>query len=173
VNAPLRPATTVRRATAAEWSALRDLRLRALRTDPTAFGSTLAREQEYDERLWRDRAERGATSRATSTWVAEGPSGELVGMATVSEVEGTVNVFAMWVDPGMRGVGVGGALLDAGLAWAGSAFPRRPVRLEVNPKQTAAVRLYESRGFRRTGRTEPLGHTPGEVVREMIRPSTE
>jgi len=75
----------------------------------------------------------------------------------------------MWVDPRWRGKGIGGELLDAGLAWAASALPGRPVYLEVNPTQTVAIHLYESRGFRPTGVTRPLGHGPRGTVTEMVR----
>jgi len=92
----------------------------------------------------------------------------LVGVAAVAFVEGEWHVFAMWVDPAFRRRGLGGRLLDAGLAWFRVTAPHRPLRLDVNPQQGDAVRLYESRGFRRTGSSSPLGHTAGETVEAMV-----
>ena len=162
----------VRRAVTAEWQALREFRLRALKSDPLAFGSTLAEEATYDEARWRKRATDGSASSTTSQWVAEDNSGRLVGSIVVAEVDGKVYLFAMWVEPKFRGRGIGAQLLDTGLLWAGSAFPGRDVHLDVNPRQAAAVRLYESRGFRRSADDRPLGHTPGETRYEMrFRPS--
>lgn len=163
-----RPPITIRRSTSSEWSALRTLRLKALASDPLAFGSTLADEAGFDEHEWRMRAKDGAESTTTSQWVAEDPLGDLVGSMTVARVDGRIYIFAMWVEPSHRGRGVGALLLDRGLEWAHSVYPRESIHLDVNPRQKAAVRLYESRGFRRSQPDRPLGHTPGEVRYEMI-----
>ncbi len=164
-------AIVVRRSRSTEWPALRRLRLRGLASDPLAFGSTLAEEEAFGEARWRERATSGAESATTAQWVAETPMGELVGGVVIAQIEGDVHVFAMWLEPEFRGRGIGARLLDAGLAWAGTTFPGRSVHLDVNPRQTAAVRLYESRGFRRTGADRPLGHTDGETRFEMTRPA--
>ena len=172
----MKPTTdiVIRRAQASEWRALRDLRLRALGADPLAFGSTLAQELAFDEERWRRRASDGSGSATTSQWVAQDGSGSLVGSIVVAQVEGKVYVFGMWVEPRCRGRGIGARLLDTGLTWAGSAFPGSAVLLDVNPRQTAAVRLYESRGFHRSGEDRPLGHSPPETRFEMTlqRPTT-
>lgn len=160
---------TVRRVVPEDWSALRELRLRALTTDPLAFGSTVAREAAYPDELWKERTERAALSATSSQWIAATPSGRLVGTAVVAEMEGRLHVFAMWVEPEFRNAGLGRRLLDSGLRWAEEKFAGRDVHLEVNPGQAAAVRLYESRGFRFVGEPRPIGHTPGVFVRPMIR----
>lgn len=160
----------VRRARASEWPELRELRLRALRADPLAFGGTLAEELALPEARWVERADRGATSATSGNWVAEDRTGGLVGSSVLAEVDGEVHLFAMWVDPHHRRAGLGGRLLDAALAWGDHAFPGRVVRLEVNPRQASAVALYRSRGFRATGTRRPLGHQDGEWVEEMVRP---
>ncbi len=163
--------TTVRRARAEEWEELRGLRLRALRTDPLAFGSNLDREEAFPEELWRSRALRGAEASDQATFVAVAPEGNLVGTAVVTGSDRGCELYGMWVDPSRRGEGVGGLLLDAALGWA-EAGPWPPVvRLEVNLRQADAVRLYRSRGFGPSGRSRPLEHTPGEVVHEMMRPA--
>ena len=163
------PNGVVRRVLAADWQALRRLRLRALESDPLAFGSTLSEELGVPDQRWRDRATTGAESPTSGQWVAEEVSGELVGSIVVAEVGNQLYVFGMWVEPRLRGRGIGGRLLDTGLAWAAATFPGREVRLDVNPRQAGAVRLYESRGFRRSGPDRPLGHTPGESRYEMVR----
>src|SRR5687767_13136762 len=52
---------TVRQFTAAEWRTYRDLRLRALRDDPDAFGSTYEREAARPAEDWKDRLAAGVT----------------------------------------------------------------------------------------------------------------
>ena len=54
----------------------------------------------------------------------------------------------MWVDPTVRGRGVGTALVDAVEAWARS-WGGREVILWVFPTNVDAVRLYERIGFER------------------------
>jgi ribosomal protein S18 acetylase RimI-like enzyme len=160
----------VRRVRATDLEAYRTARLRSLREDPLAFGSTLAREEEFPPERWQQRLEQGASSPVDATWVAMEEEGDLVGMMSLVLVEGRYRIFGMWVAPERRRQGLGARMLDLGLAWAGSHAPTSGVALDVNPRQAAAVRLYESRGFVRTGKSEPLGHTAGEIAVEMVRP---
>ncbi len=161
----------IRRIAPSEWALHRDLRLRALASDPLAFGSTLAREQAYPEDLWKERTARSASSEEATTLLAIVPGDRPVGMVVAALVNEAPHIFGMWVEPSWRGRGVGGRLLDEALEWTGQVRPTSEVQLEVNPNQAAAVALYESRGFVRTGAVSPLGHTAGESVIGMKRPS--
>lgn len=159
----------IRRLLTADWEAFRALRLQALKTDPLAFGSTLERETAYPEDRWRNWAESGALGDESATFVVEAADGRLLGMAGLFTDRREYHIWGMWVSPEVRGQGLGRDLLDRALSWAESTHPRRAVRLDVNPAQRAAVRLYESRGFRPTGTTTPLGHDPPGVVQGMVR----
>ncbi len=160
----------VRRVRPEEPGLFRSLRLRALETDPLAFGSTLARESAYPPERWATWTREGAEGERTATWVAETANGEPVGMAGVFFLDGEFHVWGMWVAPPFRGTGWGGRLLDELLRWVATTLSGARVRLEVNPEQEAAVRTYLSRGFRFTGSPRPLGHHPPAAVREMVRP---
>ena len=163
-----RGSVEIRRLRPEEWSAHRELRLKALATDPLAFGSTLVREEAFADELWKARTVRGAASNDTALFVADAGSEGLVGMVAIALLEGQWHVFAMWVEPGRRGEGIGGMLLDAGLNWFRARTSGEPLHLDVNPRQGDAVRLYENRGFRRTGISSPLGHTDGETTVSMV-----
>lgn len=154
----------------ADWTFFRDVRLRALATEPWAFGSTLARERGFSEDQWKERIIRNSATSPSATWAAIDSADRFVGIVTAARVDGTFRIFAMWVAPEKRGQGIAGRLLDEALSWIEGAAPRSSVALEVNPRAAAAVRLYESRGFCPTGKSAPLGHTPRERVQEMIRP---
>ena len=156
-----------------EWQQYRDLRLNALESDPLAFGSTLRREQGFAPEVWKDRISQGRQTLVSCTWVAVNAAGRFVGTTAAVDMEGRVHIFAMWVDPEYRDVGIGGRLLDAALTWIRETHPARAVVLDVNPRQIAAVRLYESRGFRSTGSSSPLPHTPGERTIEMTLPAAD
>jgi GNAT superfamily N-acetyltransferase len=90
-----------------EWAALKALRLQALASDPGAFGGRLDDAIEHDDDLWRKRA--AADPAETTTFVAEGPDGHLVGMAVgarIPERADAAGLFGMWVAPEARGRGV-------------------------------------------------------------------
>jgi GNAT superfamily N-acetyltransferase len=158
----------VRRVRADEASRLRALRLRALADAPWAFGSTLAREEALAEQVWRERAAQGAAGETAVTYVAE-DADRWIGMATglVTETEpARLDLVGMFVEPAARGRGVGGALVEAVLAWA-RARGAGGLYLWVTTTNRAAITLYERCGFRPTGATKPLDHTPTLLEQEM------
>lgn len=73
--------------------------------------------------------------------------GAAIGCGAVRRIEeGVAEVKRMYVAPGMRGRGVGRALLDALEAEARALGARRLV-LETGPRQPEAIALYERAGF--------------------------
>jgi len=84
--------------------------------------------------------------------VADGPSGiggHLVGMlADLSDMwtKTRAELVSMYVQPALRGHGVGGSLVDAFVEWA---HARGASRLHVTAyaANAAALALYQSRGF--------------------------
>ncbi|WP_101523977.1 GNAT family N-acetyltransferase [Nocardioides houyundeii] len=88
------------------WKRLRDVRLAALAESPEMFGSSLAREQGFDEAEWRRRAARPATFLACR-------DGLDVGIAGAYELDGDWRLAGMWIAPSVRGTGVVEALVDA------------------------------------------------------------
>ena len=158
---------TVRRIQAEEWERLRALRLRALADAPMAFGATLAAEQAQPDEFWRERVAGGATEDDRATFIAE-CDGTWVGMGhCVLEAGGAGErpawVFGMWVDPAVRRHGTAQALLRVLAAWARERGADM-LNLHVVETNAPAIALYERLGFRATGATEPLPHTPS--VRE-------
>ena len=120
------------------------------------FGSTLAKEQSFDEAEWRRRAARPATFIASRDGVD-------VGMAGVYEFDGGWCVMGMWIAPAARGTGVVDALVNAceSLAQDAGATTIALWVMEDNPRgQHAYVRLgYDFTGTRehvRDGRDELL-----------------
>ena len=88
------------------------------------------------------------------TWVPEAclvaeEGGEPVGAILVTDnppwddVEGLTFIIDLFVAPGKRGRGIGGALVDAALAAVGD----REVGLRVESENAAARRIYERHGF--------------------------
>ena len=118
------------------------------------FGSTLAKEQSFDEAEWRRRAARPATFLASRDGVD-------VGMAGVYDIDGEWWVMGMWLAPQARGTGVVEALVRAceSVAQEAGATTVALGVMEDNPRgRRAYVRLgYEFTGERehvRDGRDE-------------------
>jgi hypothetical protein len=95
-----------RQAQAADWEALRQLRLRALADAPDAFASTLEAEVAFPDEVWWQRAQGGP---ASATFIAR-EGGVDVGLVRVfaePEVPGRMHLVSMWVDPGLPAAGGG------------------------------------------------------------------
>ena len=162
----------IRRIRADEGPQLRALRLRALADAPMAFGSTLAHEQGYPPDLWRERAAGASGGRDRATFIAE-RDGHWVGLATgLARPEHQQSLepllVGMFVDSTIRRLGVGVALVEAVSGWARACGAPR-LTLWVTSGNDPAVALYHRCGFRLTGITRPLAHTPTLTEREMIR----
>lgn len=124
------------------------LRLRALREELSAFGSS------YDD--VKDRP----LEKVADQLAGEGDNftlgafadGTLVGMVTFrrpteSKSRHTSGIYGMYVTPEAQGRGIGGAVLDALLARARALPGLEQIYLGVATTQVAARALYRSRGF--------------------------
>lgn len=103
-----------------------------------------------------DRAERhaeltAALASADSAQLVAEAGGEVVGHLGITLRPYGVAELGMMVAAAWRGVGVGGALLAAGIDWARGAGAHK-VALQVWPHNEAALRLYRRFGFVEEGR---------------------
>lgn len=103
----------VERAEETDWERVKVVRLAALAESPSAFGSTLAEEREYDEADWREWRRETATFLAVQDGV---PIGIAAGVSGTSRDER--KLIAMRLHPGHRGAGASMALLAAVRKWA-------------------------------------------------------
>lgn len=162
----------VRRLRAPEWREYRSLRLRSLKLDPLAFGSTYERESAYSDEKWIERVAKSATSDTNSLFVAcyssrfVGTSG-IYHSECVFHSEGEFNLYGVWLEPDFRGYHIGSRLVDTAISWVRSNHRSGVIILGVNPSQAHAVELYRSRKFVPTGKVEQLEHSPGSFVIEM------
>ena len=145
----------------------KDVRLRALSADPSAFGSTYAEEAGLTDAEWValavQRTSDGSTVRLAFTGdVACG----IVGAFFEGSDRASARLVSMWVAKEHRGRGVGKALVDAVIAWALESGARTMV-LTVTSNNETATRFYQGLGFRKTGRTEPYPNDPALFEHEM------
>ena len=85
-------------------------------------------------------------------------------MASGFEHDGAVELAQMWVAPEARRRGVGRALVDTVVEWAGA----REARLGVADGNAAAERLYEACGFELSGEVLPLFEGSERCQRTMV-----
>jgi ribosomal protein S18 acetylase RimI-like enzyme len=135
-----------------EWRGLNDLRLRALETDPDAFGSTFAEERVKPAKAWQEWAAEGWGLGAQTTLVAvDGDHWLGMGVCIVADAEPrSATVYAMWVDLAARRHGIGEELLQELIKWASSKKVEE-LLLTVTEGNTSAKNLYERAGFTSTG----------------------
>ena len=153
----------------ADWSALRDVRLRALADSPDAFGSTLEREAAFNDADWQEWARDAAAGSAETcflAWLDDEPVGIVAAYA--EEGRDHLHLIAMWVAAEARRQGFGRALIEAIVSW--SAESETPtIRLDVMLGNVEARRLYESFGFAPTGRTKQYEDRPHITTVELER----
>ncbi len=157
--------TDIRPVTEDDWRVMRDIRLEALREDPTAFGSSSAREAVFTEADWRRRAG-GHGFFAYLAELGPGPVGIVGG---IEEAPGTAQLVSMWVRPQARGRQVGVALIEAVVDWARAQRMTRLV-LWVTETNKPARRLYERSGFTPNGARQPLPSDPAVTEIGMTLP---
>ncbi len=160
-----------------DWQALRDIRLEALKTAPSAFGSTYEREAPFGEPDWLRRIARGGNFLAylpeagiPEAGIPEAGAAEPVGLiGGYPESEDVVELVSMYVRPRARGHGVGEALVAAVFGWARER-DAKTVHLWVTESNDHARALYERCGFGPTGERQPLPSDPDQDEIAMARP---
>jgi ribosomal protein S18 acetylase RimI-like enzyme len=158
----------VRRIERDEWPTYRDVRLRALRESPEAFGSTFGIESVRPDHFWASRVSAASCSDKDAPFFAV-DGGRVCGLAWCKrdpDDPGRANIFQMWVAPELRGRGAGRELLKAALAWAKDKGVRR-VRLGVTVGNSPAYLLYTGFGFVPVGEPEPLREGSPFMVQYM------
>lgn len=162
------------------WQTYRDIRLRALETDPEQFGSTFERESTFPDDRWAERAMTpgtflwvGGDEPDASSQVAPRAEGLASALAPTDAEEaaaiartygigtdGFGFVVQVWVQPARRGTGVIDELLSAAIEHARSQGWKLLV-LHVVKENERAAGAYRRHGFTKSGHAA-LGECTGE-----------
>jgi len=147
----------------AQWPALRDIRLRALRDSPDSFLSTFERETSYQEEQWLAEFARGQ-------WNIGIRDEEAVGLLGATREADTpieqCYLEYMWVAPRYRRSGFAAHMLKVVIDRLHAAGVRT-VQLWVLTGNKPAEQLYKSVGFESTDRSQPLPDLPGRSEKLM------
>jgi RimJ/RimL family protein N-acetyltransferase len=164
---------TLQTLTAADASEFRDLRLRALRENPTAFRATHDHESQLS--LEAIAARLTATNcfvlgaRYSDKWVGTAGFNREVGAK--SQHKGLL--WGLYVAPELRGRGVGRQLLREVLARVDAIPGLLRLNLAVSANNASAVALYEAAGFAVYGREPQALQVDGVLYDQwlMSRPT--
>lgn len=135
-----------------EVGRFKEIRLRSLKEDPDAFGTTHQQALEWDDQVWIDQAANIPTFIANVDSVDRG----IVRVGSDLKDPTTGWVISMWVDQQARGRGVGVKLLSELIQWCEKQTSFKVLKLDVGDYNEAAIRLYEKIGFRSNGVTGSL-----------------
>lgn len=133
----------------------RRLRLEALRTEPTAFGSSYEIEASAKADKYRDRLTGSPENYVVGAWSAD----QLVGIGgfvreTAPKRQHIGSVWGIYVTPSFRGCGLGRQLLAMMIERAQELPGLEHVLLSVTSENAVALALYRALGFTAWG-TEP------------------
>ena len=148
------------------WEEYRELRLEALKQDPTAFGSSFEEEQDMPEETWQKRITNALFAVSDGkpigliTWV----QGDRIKTRHTSYINST------YVTETFRGQGVGSKLMTAALDSIKAHKEILKIRLSVIASQEQAFKLYSGFGFQIIGTAKNElfvnGHYYDEILME-------
>jgi RimJ/RimL family protein N-acetyltransferase len=130
----------VARLTETDWRAFAGVRLRALTDSLGTDDPQFQRESTFTAAQWRRRLR----AHAQFALVLDNrPIGLIAAQRQGSEA---VYLYSLWLDPSVRGLGLGRTLVAEAVRWARTQRVRR-VTLRVNVDNARARAVYESLGF--------------------------
>jgi GNAT superfamily N-acetyltransferase len=164
---------TCRRAIREDVALFREIRLRALRESPDAYGSTYESALQRDQGSWEEQLWSTVSGLLRNTQFAF-HGDECIGIAALYREPGSEwgDVIMMWVDPRHRGSDAATLLVGNLLEWARECG-LRSVGLGVTDANARAIRFYEKMGFVATGETLDVDAERGLRGIRMERPLCE
>jgi ribosomal protein S18 acetylase RimI-like enzyme len=137
-------AFSLRRLTAADALAFRDIRLEGLQRYPASFGASYEDERTQPAEWFGARiADHAVFGGFVGNGILAGVAGLLVPTGAKMKHKGIL--WGMYVRPDARGTGLAAALVECVLAQARDVVDE--IKLEVSPDNLAAIGLYRAAGF--------------------------
>jgi ribosomal protein S18 acetylase RimI-like enzyme len=160
---------TIRRLSPSDVRAYRRIRLRGLRMNPEAFGSSYGEQTKQPLKVFAGQLERTLTRWMFGAFVGR----QLVGVVGLKRDERAkerhkAEIVGMYVDSDMRRKGIGRSLLLRAFETARRLRGIRRVRLAVVESNKSALRLYKAAGFEVYGREEEALLVSGKFYTELF-----
>ncbi len=133
----------IRVLTVKDWEQFKQIRLKALQTDPQAFFVTYEKELETTDEEWQDKLQK-----QTKVYVGSFKEDSIIGLAGAFTMDTPQEwiLISVYVDPEFRGQDIAGQLVRVIEDVVKEKGATR-LSLLVNEHMTSAVRLYEKIGF--------------------------
>ena len=138
----------VRQLKSEEWELMKRVRLAALADSPEAFSSTLDRERQFTDEMWRERTRASAEGINSFCAVALDDATEAGIAVGLNDDEERTHCYlvSMWVAPAFRGTDVARILVESVSSWA--ARKRASLLIAgVIPCNERALAFYRKVGF--------------------------
>jgi len=152
------------------WEEYKNLRLEALKNEPTAFAASYEEKASKEDEYWQNQLKKFQEAQEDSMWFAEA-DGKLVGMAgwyrnNTEKLRHTATIYAIYTNPEFRGKGIAGRLITSVLNELESKPEIVKIDLNVNTKNEAAANLYKKLGFEVVGTLHKEIFVDGEYFDE-------
>lgn len=134
-----------------DWKLYKELRLRALKEEPHAFGSSYEENVIKSDVSWAQGLEE-ASQEKTQWLVFAKLNNKIVGMiaAHLEKELDTAHIISTYVSPEERGKGIAKKLMNSLLIRLKQNNQIKKIIIDVNPTQSTAFNLYKSSGFKIT-----------------------
>jgi ribosomal protein S18 acetylase RimI-like enzyme len=146
------------------WMESRDLRLAALKEEPSAYGGSYEEEMNFSEDEWKRRL-----PNALYALSDDKPVGTVTYIVSErAKLKHIAQIFGVYVDPDYRGRGIGRKMLETALDLISKNKDIVKIRLTVNRQRDPAVALYKSLGFLVVGELEKELRVDGVFYDELM-----
>jgi len=161
---------TIRPIKKGEGGLLKNLSFRSVQESPDAFVITLEEISNNPESYWESLADYIASSQQDQIFLLfdENRCIGYSGGHIDKQNPDTGHLRWMWVDPSLRGHGLGSKLIKKIVDWAKQKGVRE-MELWVSETQQAAIGAYQSNGFHITGDVEPVRPGSETMSKKMTR----
>ncbi|HSJ29759.1 MAG TPA: GNAT family N-acetyltransferase [Acidimicrobiia bacterium] len=160
----------IRRIRADEGPVLMRVRLLSLLDAPYAFGATYTDTIQRPAEHWAKRAETASAGGTSAVYLgmADGSPVAIAGAFQPEDDPDCRHVFGVWVEPALRGQGLGRRIVETVVSWAEGVGATR-TELWVTEANTPAVELYEALGFEDSGQRQAHPSDPTVMERKLVR----
>lgn len=166
-GAPKKPEAEIVKLTPDDWELLKDMRLRALQTDPLAFGRTYNEELQLRDEDWKEKL-----AEPDSEWFFSKKDDKFIAMAGIhfakrATIQHRAEIVGVFVEPEYRKQGIGEDLMRKIIAKLKANSRTAKIELNVRTPQEPAIEMYKKLGFRTVGIHEKNAKIEGKYY-DMI-----
>jgi ribosomal protein S18 acetylase RimI-like enzyme len=141
----------IERLTGTNWELFKQMRLEAFRLEPVAFSTPIEEAEKYPDDYWSDMV-KDSNNIILVAKVDDKPVGLMRAALKDEDVaEDTAFIGSAYVNKEYRGQGIAKLLMSKLIELICEHKEMKAIRLWVNEKQEAAIKLYKSFGFDKVG----------------------